>query len=176
MVTDDLIKYINGQKKTGMDDTTIKANLLKSNWAESDIDSAFEQIKTGVPTPPPHAAAAGTMDNQTRMILVIVGFLIFYPAGVILMWKWMNWPKWVKILLSIPVGFIFLWIFAFVAIFGVALMNPESRMKDRPVDDVNILEVSPTSSPTSTPDSTPPSGTMPGLPAEATPDINPTVQ
>jgi fatty acid desaturase len=49
----------------------------------------------------------------TKDIITATLLLLFYPAGVLVMWFWVKWPRWVKILISVPV------ILAIVALFVV---------------------------------------------------------
>ena len=66
------------------------------------------------------------MSYETKTIIVVLLFLFFYPAGVILMWIWMKWPTWVKILLTIlPFLFAFLILLFVFAVLGIVFTNPE---------------------------------------------------
>ncbi len=62
------------------------------------------------------AASKATVSNEvsddTKVILTVLGLFFFYPIGLVFMFMWMKtWPRWVKILLSLPlilIGFIVL--------------------------------------------------------------------
>lgn len=41
-----------------------------------------------------------------KSIIATVSFFIYFPLGVILMWFWTKWPKWLKISLTI-IGILF---------------------------------------------------------------------
>lgn len=43
--------------------------------------------------------------DDTKLIIVALLLMFFYPLGVILMWTWTSWPKWAKWILTIPVVF-----------------------------------------------------------------------
>lgn len=60
------------------------------------------------------------MSQDTKMIIVILLLVFFMPVGIILMWLWMTWPKWVKILITlIPIFFILIWMAFMALIFSV---------------------------------------------------------
>lgn len=73
--------------------------------------------------------STGSQDN-TQMVVVILTLLFFYPIGVILMWVWMkSWPKWAKILLTLPLvgGILFIVASVILLIVGgiYVAKNPE---------------------------------------------------
>ena len=43
------------------------------------------------------------LSYDIKLVLTLVLLFLIYPVGLILMFKWMNWPKWLKIILSLPV-------------------------------------------------------------------------
>jgi len=49
------------------------------------------------------------MSYETKTIIVILTLLFITPVGLILMWIWMKWPTWLKVLITIlPFLFAFL--------------------------------------------------------------------
>lgn len=42
------------------------------------------------------------LSYDTKTIIVILTLIFVYPIGVVLMLVWMDWNKWFKILLSVP--------------------------------------------------------------------------
>ena len=36
-----------------------------------------------------------------KVVFTVISFFIWFPLGTILMWFWTNWPKWVKILITL---------------------------------------------------------------------------
>lgn len=51
-------------------------------------------------------------DTGTRTIVTVLVLLFAYPIGILLMWSWTKWPKWVKFLITLPI---------ILAIVGIAL-------------------------------------------------------
>lgn len=42
------------------------------------------------------------LSYDAKTIIVILTLILVYPVGVVLMLMWMDWNKWLKILLAIP--------------------------------------------------------------------------
>ncbi|MBI4137478.1 hypothetical protein HY469_05455 [Candidatus Roizmanbacteria bacterium] len=59
-------------------------------------------------TSQPAAPAQNGMSYETKMIIVILLLILVYPIGLIMMYIWMKWPMWVKILLTLPILLLFL--------------------------------------------------------------------
>ncbi len=167
MVTQQLLDYINQQIQNGTSKDDIRKTLLKSNWSENDINQAFESIKSGVPPVPQQATNASTLpDNQSRVFIVVIALLVFYPVGLVLMWMWMkDWSKWVKILLSLPILFIIFWLVAFSAMFIFVLTHPNN---------IKNLQPPPTKPIYATPTIFYPSPTQSPMPTYAAPSVYPT--
>ena len=45
---------------------------------------------------------------DTKLVLTLVLLFVLYPVGLIMMFKWMNWPTWLKVIISLPVLFFIL--------------------------------------------------------------------
>jgi hypothetical protein len=52
--------------------------------------------------------SSNELSYDTKTIIVVLTLLLFYPVGVILMFKWMDWARWLKILIGLPVILILL--------------------------------------------------------------------
>lgn len=78
------------------------------------------------------------LSEDTKNIIVVLLLLFFWPAGVVLMWLWTQWPQWVKVLISaIAVGLVILsalfmifWLFLFGAMFS-RVMTTADRAIDK---------------------------------------------
>src|SRR3989344_1370316 len=69
------------------------------------------------------------MSQDTKTIIVVLLLIFFFPIGLVLMWFWVKWPIWAKILISVPVLFFGL---ILVGLFGVAtltFMNPPANIQ-----------------------------------------------
>lgn len=82
---------------------------------------------------------------ETKTIIVILLLLFVLPAGIVLMWFWMKWPIWLKVLITvIPFLFTFL-VLGFMAwFFAVIFSNPDvaKQMQENTVQ--NSVVVTPT--------------------------------
>lgn len=69
---------------------------------------------------------ANSMSYETKTIIVILLLLFVLPAGLVLMWIWMKWPLWLKILLTvIPFLFTFLIIGFVLSILAIVFSNKD---------------------------------------------------
>jgi len=63
---------------------------------------------------------APELSYDTKTLLTVFMLVTLYPVGVVLMFKWMIWPDWLKILVVLPfillaaIGF-------FIAVLAIAL-------------------------------------------------------
>lgn len=75
------------------------------------MDQVQQSTNQPIPNTPPVIQSPNSTQFQsqqptnhdTRFIIVILLLIFFYPIGLILMWMWMRWQNWVKVLLSLPV-------------------------------------------------------------------------
>ncbi len=87
-------------------------------------------------TPPPiqpQQPAQPQMNNQgmsyqTKTIIVVLLLLFAYPLGVIFMFLWMKWPKWVKILITLGLFIIALPIIGIIAAVILVAVNPNKAL------------------------------------------------
>lgn len=58
---------------------------------------------------------------DTKTIITVLLLVTVYPIGLILVYKWMQWPKWLKIVLAVPlIPFVVVFLFLVIGIFGAA--------------------------------------------------------
>lgn len=66
------------------------------------------------------------MSYETKTIIVMLTLLFATPVGLILMWVWMKWPLWIRILLTVlPFLFAFLVMGFVLTILGLVFSNPD---------------------------------------------------
>ena len=59
------------------------------------------------------------LSYDVKFVTTLILLFVFYPVGVVLMYKWMKWPTWLKTLIVLPlVLFTLIFIMAFV--FGIS--------------------------------------------------------
>jgi uncharacterized protein (DUF983 family) len=59
--------------------------------------------------------SAADASENTNSILTLLLLFFAYPVGIIVMWLWTSWAKWVKILVTLP----FVLIILFGTLFGI---------------------------------------------------------
>lgn len=64
-------------------------------------------------------------DTGTRTIVTVLVLLFAYPIGILLMWSWTKWPKWIKFLITLP---IILAIVGLALAFFVATIDPTKQL------------------------------------------------
>ena len=42
-----------------------------------------------------------------KIVFTLLSFFVWYPLGVVLMWVWTNWPKWIKVIITIAASIFF---------------------------------------------------------------------
>ena len=101
-------------------------------------------------------AMTSELTTDTKTIVVVLLLIFVYPIGVIFMWVWMKWwPKWVKILVTIPFVMAILGIIFTFMIAGTIMHNamreqdqmnnmPYQRHMQRPMQQQNQYYISPT--------------------------------
>lgn len=69
------------------------------------------------------------LSEQNKTIITVLALIFIFPVGAILMFVWMKWPMWLKVLLLLP-GIV--WMLAFLGIVaGILLVaiNPAAQME-----------------------------------------------
>lgn len=61
MITEELLKYIENERKSGKDDARIRATLISEGWSEEDLNEGFEKIK-----------------NYKNLSLIKIGKILFF--------------------------------------------------------------------------------------------------
>lgn len=87
---------------------------------------------------------------ETKMILVVLLLLLFYPAGVVMMWIWMKWPVWVKLLVMLPILFIFAFVAGISFLFATVIrhhLSFQERVEMMQQEQLKKLQMSVTPSP-----------------------------
>lgn len=64
------------------------------------------------------SSSSNDIDYNTQTILVVLLLIFVYPVGLILMFIWMKWPQWVKILVTSPI-IISIFMFFLILLFGI---------------------------------------------------------
>lgn len=67
------------------------------------------------------------LSEDTKTLIVILLLVFAYPVGLILMWMWMDWAKWLKIILSLPVILMSLVLLIMIAAGIMATVNLTSQ-------------------------------------------------
>ncbi|QQG40966.1 MAG: hypothetical protein HYV37_01435 [Candidatus Levyibacteriota bacterium] len=80
------------------------------------------------------------MSEDTKTIITVLLLIFVFPVGVILMWVWMKWPTWVKILITLVMILPLLVVIGAVSALGllvavnpagmVVKANDTARLKD----------------------------------------------
>ncbi|MDA1334391.1 MAG: hypothetical protein O2794_00040 [bacterium] len=107
MVTPELIAFVRHSREKGMEDSGVMETLRKQGWSEPDIHEAFGRIQ-GRTTPQRRGSLQAT-------IATIILLIAFWPAGLVLMWAGTNWPKSLKVTVSIAPLVLLVFIFMFSA-------------------------------------------------------------
>ncbi|MFZ2152871.1 MAG: hypothetical protein WAV41_02325 [Microgenomates group bacterium] len=68
------------------------------------------------------------LSEDTKTIIVVLLLILVYPVGLILMFVWMKWPMWVKLLVALPTSLIFLAIVGIMVVGVLAGVNPRLQM------------------------------------------------
>lgn len=70
------------------------------------------------------------MSNDTKTLVTVLLLIFIYPVGLVLMWVWTHWPKWVKILLTIPVVILVLITFlSIILAITLVAINPSAQLE-----------------------------------------------
>lgn len=114
------------------------------------------------PSIQPNSEPTQTPNNgmDTRSIITILLLLFFYPLGIIFMWFATKWPKWVKLLITLPI--ILTLVFILLTIFLIT-KDPLNRFSKTPAagEQTTNVTTSPTINNTNEPTNTAP--TLPTL-------------
>lgn len=71
MITQDLLEYIKSQRIQGVEESTIKSQLLANNWSEQDVNYAFTKINT-------HSLSSlGSYMHSSKLKRILIIFVLF---------------------------------------------------------------------------------------------------
>lgn len=65
------------------------------------------------------------ISEKTKTIITVILLVFVYGVGLLFMWFWTKWPKWAKIVISLP---LFLAILGIFAITLMATINPAKQL------------------------------------------------
>ena len=76
------------------------------------------------------AAQNTTNSNTLANLLTILLLILLFPVGAIVMWVWPKWQAWVKIIITIFVTLVFLFILLpFTAAILITVVNPQEQIR-----------------------------------------------
>ncbi|MCR4264375.1 MAG: hypothetical protein NUV98_06690 [Candidatus Roizmanbacteria bacterium] len=78
------------------------------------------------PASQPTVPAQSGMSHDTKTIIVILLLILVYPIGLIMMYIWMKWPMWAKILITLPI--LLLFILPILAATVLVAINPKEQL------------------------------------------------
>lgn len=68
------------------------------------------------------------MSEDTKTLIVVLLLIFAYPIGLIMMFVWMKWPWWVKLLVALPVTLVVLALVSIMAVAILATINPSGQV------------------------------------------------
>lgn len=69
------------------------------------------------------------LSYEIKLILVLVLLFVLYPVGLILMFRWMKWPTWVKLLIALPILLAILGFLGAMILGFSGVINPSSQIE-----------------------------------------------
>ncbi len=73
------------------------------------------------------------VSEDMKTLITAIALMMAYPIGLILMWAWTNWPRWVKALVTLPLLLFILAMIAGSAV-GFALLRAQHQPEERPLN------------------------------------------
>jgi len=68
------------------------------------------------------------ISEDTKTIVTVLLLIFFLPVGIIFMWLWMQWPKWLKILLTaVPIFFFVTFLISAISIPLLVFKNEQNQ-------------------------------------------------
>jgi len=68
------------------------------------------------------------LSYDTKTLITVLTLIFVYPVGMVLMFVWMKWRVWVKLLIAFPLTLIFLAFFGAFAVGFLAVLNPRGQI------------------------------------------------
>lgn len=62
--------------------------------------------------------------KDTKTLIAVILLIFLYPVGLLVMWFWTSWKKWIKILITLPIVLI-----PTLALIILATINPGEQME-----------------------------------------------
>lgn len=97
---------------------------------------------------PKSAKSSGGISEDTKTLITVLVLLFAYPVGLILMWAWTTWPKWLKIVVTLPVLLAIIGLFFAVILI---LVNPARQLEKARMQEQKYQQVSPSTLPSLAP-------------------------
>ncbi len=94
------------------------------NISQDPVQKEAPSLAQSMQSPVNQTLNQGISENNKTIITVIL--LVFvYPIGLLTMWLWTKWPRWAKIVISLP---LFLAILSILATALLATINPVKQL------------------------------------------------
>lgn len=105
MVTPELLTRVRDELSRGVSKELVEQGLTSSGWNAEDIKEAVRQVSQPVVVVAPKnisdTISSDAKETRTKTILTVLLLIFITPVGLILMWVWMKWASWVKILVTL---------------------------------------------------------------------------
>lgn len=70
------------------------------------------------------------ISEDTKTLITVLLLVFAYPVGLIMMFVWTGWPKWVKTLIVLPLVLGIIFSFLIGGVIFSAIMNRSGEMKN----------------------------------------------
>ncbi len=94
------------------------------NISQNPIEKEVTPLVQSAQSPVNQTQNQGISEN-TKTIIAVILLVFAYPIGLLLMWFWTKWPRWAKIVISLP---LFLAILGILAVALLATINPVKQL------------------------------------------------
>ena len=64
-----------------------------------------------------------------KSLLTLIALVVFYPLGIVLMWKWTKWNKLTKIILMTPLALLLLAVVGIIAVSVLVAADPRKALR-----------------------------------------------
>jgi len=68
------------------------------------------------------------MSYDTKTIITVLALIFVFPVGLILMFVWMKWPWWVKLIIGFPVALVGLAFLGIIVVAMLATIDPSAQI------------------------------------------------
>lgn len=94
--------------------------------------------------------SVSSLAPETKTLVTILLLIFAYPIGLVVMLFWVRWPLWLKLIIALPVTFVFFFI-VLPIVAAIFLISHKYKENVRNTQPVPVVTTSPTSTPTPTP-------------------------